>query len=167
MHRDAVLRLILVGLISSFAPANAGAAAPASPPEPPHFASLSSNKVYMREGPGYAHRVLWMYRRKGLPVEVLASFDVWRRVVDPHGTVGWLHSSMVSDRRTVEIVSSAPAAIRRRADTDSAVLALAQPGAVAKLEACNAAFCEVSVADIDGWVEKKNVWGVSARDVFN
>jgi SH3-like domain-containing protein len=171
MHRDALRRLILLGLIGSFAPANAGAAAlaspPASPPEPPHFASLSSNKVYMREGPTYAHRVLWMYRRKGLPVEVLASFDVWRRVVDPHGTIGWLHSSMVSDHRTVEVVSAAPAPIRRRVDEDSAILALAQTGAIAKLEACEEEVCEVSAGGIDGWIDKKNIWGVRAGEIFH
>jgi SH3-like domain-containing protein len=167
MHRDAVRRLILLGLIGSFAVAKAGAAAPTSPSEPPHFASLSSDKVYMREGPTYAHRVLWIYHRKGLPVEVLASFDVWRRVEDPHGTVGWVHGSMVSDHRTVEVIGATPAPIRRWADADSAVLALAQTGTVAKLEGCDANACEVSASGIDGWIDKKNIWGVREGEIFH
>jgi SH3-like domain-containing protein len=130
----------------------------------PRFASLASDKVYMREGPTYAHPILWVYRRKGWPVEVIAQYDVWRRVRDVDGTTGWIHGSMISETRTVLVRTKA--SVRRAADPRSPILALAAPGVIAKLEACLAAVCEIEVSGTEGWIEKKNIWGVKAGETF-
>lgn len=146
------------------------AAAPSErPPEgavPPHYVSLDSDKVYMREGPTYDHRILWVYHRRGLPLLETAEYDVWRRVKDSQGTVGWVHSSMISNARTVLVTSEKPAPVRSHEAANSPVLALAQPGVIAKLEACGQEACQVSTGGLEGWVDKKNIWGVSAGDVF-
>jgi SH3-like domain-containing protein len=150
---------------------SSAAAAPAMRPDegavPPRFVSLDSNKVYMREGPTYDHRVLWVYRRKGLPVLLTAQFDVWRRVQDSDGTVGWVHSTMISDARTVLVTSKTPAALRSAEQPNSNILALAQPGVIAKLETCGPTACQVSTGSVEGWIDKKNIWGVRAGDVFH
>ena len=65
-----------------------------------HYASLRSDKVYLREGPTYQHRVLFIYKRKDYPVEVIASYESWRRVRDVDGTVGWISQMMLSDARS-------------------------------------------------------------------
>lgn len=129
-------------------------------PKLPRFASLSSGKVYLRQGPTYKNRILWVYHRKGLPVEILAQFDVWRRVRMPDGTIGWVHVAMLSSSRTVVVTGKAQAPIREEASPHSRILALAQPGVIAKLDHCEAAACEIDVAGTDGWIAKKNVWGV-------
>ena len=54
----------------------------------PHFASLRVDPVNLRTGPGTRYPVEWVYQKKGLPVEVTATFDVWRRVRDADGTTG-------------------------------------------------------------------------------
>lgn len=142
----------------------AGVAAARADGPVPRFASLASDKVYMREGPTYRHPILWVYRRKGWPVEVIAQYDVWRRVRDKDGTTGWVHGSMISETRTV--VTTAKAALRRGEDPRSPILALAQPGVVAKLEACAISACEIDAAGTEGWIDKKYVWGVKAGEVF-
>ena len=134
---------------------------------PPHYVSLDSDKVYMREGPTYENRILWVYHRKGLPLLETAEFDVWRRVSDPDGTVGWVHSSMISNNRTVLVTSKQPAALRAHEEPNSPILALAQPGVIAKLKACGPQACQVSTGGAEGWVDKKNIWGVNAGDVFH
>lgn len=134
------------------------------PPAVPRFASLGSDKVYMRAGPTYRHRILWVYHRKGLPVEIVAQYDVWRRVHDSEGTTGWVHASMISETRTVLV--TAHAAIRRDSDPHAKILALAQPGVVAKLESCEASACEIATGRTDGWIDKKNIWGVKPGEVF-
>jgi SH3-like domain-containing protein len=133
----------------------------------PRFASLGSDKVYMREGPTYRHPILWVYRRKGLPVEVLAQYDVWRRVKDSDGTVGWVHSSMIAETRTIVVTARSHVPLRRTNDLRSQILALAQPGVVAKLEACATSVCEIETAGTEGWIEKKNIWGVKPGEVFH
>jgi SH3-like domain-containing protein len=37
---------------------------------------------------------------------------------------------------------------------------------VAKLKACKLAECEVETSGVEGWVSKKNIWGVAFSEVF-
>jgi SH3-like domain-containing protein len=70
---------------------------------PPYFLSIKNEKTFMREGPGENHRIKWIYHRKGLPVEVIASFEVWRRVRDADGEIGWIHVAVLSRERTAVV----------------------------------------------------------------
>ncbi len=132
----------------------------------PRYASLDRDKVFLREGPSYQYPILWVYRRKALPVKIIAQYDVWRRVQDWQGSIGWIHASMLSDARTVIVIAKKQAPLREKADPASKILALAQPGVIAKLEACSARACEISVRGSDGWIDKKNIWGVNAGESF-
>jgi SH3-like domain-containing protein len=133
----------------------------------PQFASLASGKVYLREGPSYQHKVLWIYRRKGLPVQILHKYDIWYRVKDSDGTVGWISNVMISTRRrTVVVTSNRAAPIRDGAGVNAHAIAYAQHGVVAKLEACKADACKVSVDGTEGWIRKQNIWGVGVGEVF-
>ena len=135
-------------------------------PQQTTFMSLSRDKVFLRDGPTYQHRVLWIYHRKDLPVEVVTSYDVWRRVRDHDGTVGWINNSMLSARRTVLVTAKRPVAVRAASAPDAKVITLAQPGVVAKLEACEALVCEISASGTEGWIQKKDIWGVGAGEIF-
>lgn len=133
----------------------------------PYYASLSRDKVYLREGPSYQHRVLWIYQRKGLPVEVLNQYDIWRRIRDSDGTIGWVSGVMLSvGRRTIVVTSKKPAPLRDGAGEGAHVIANAQTGVVAKLEACKVDVCKISADGTEGWIEKKNIWGVGVGEVF-
>ena len=48
----------------------------------PRFASLKTDRVNLREGPSKDHATKWVYERAGLPVEITAEFEIWRRVRD-------------------------------------------------------------------------------------
>ena len=65
----------------------------------PRFASLDSNEVNLRAGPGTDYPILWVYQRKGLPVEIIQEFDTWRRIRDRDGTVGWVQQNQLSGKR--------------------------------------------------------------------
>lgn len=126
----------------------------------PRFASLDAPKVYLREGPTYKNRILWVYHRKHLPVEIVAAFDVWRRVRMPDGALGWVHVALLSSARTVVVTGKANAPIREQATPGSRILALAAPGVIAKLGHCVVEACEISASGTDGWIDKTNIWGV-------
>ena len=132
----------------------------------PEYASFSRDKVFLREGPGYEFRVLWIYHRKDLPVVVLAKYDVWRRIEDSTGTIGWVHSAMLSGRRTVVVTGAHAAKVRDGNGPDGKVIAFAQSGVVAKLEACEARACEIMASGTEGWIDKQDIWGVGAGEVF-
>ncbi len=130
------------------------------------YVSQRADKAYLREGPTYAHRVLWVYRHRGYPFAVLAEFDVWRRVRAADGAVGWMSASMLTDQRTVLVTGKGRAKISADAGGGK-VVALADPGAVAGLLACVPTACHVRGEDIDGWIPKDRIWGVGANEVFD
>jgi SH3-like domain-containing protein len=158
MTRFAVI-LSILALLPVVAPARA------QPGKVLRYVSQRSDKAYLREGPSYAHRVLWIYRHKGYPFAVLAEFDVWRRVRAADGAVGWMSASMLSDQRTVLVTGKGRAKLFADANGGKLV-ALADPGAVAGLVACAPAACHIKGEDIDGWITKDRIWGVGANEVF-
>ncbi len=144
-----------------------GALAAAQPPgKVLRYVSLRAEKAYMREGPTYSHRVLWQYRHRGYPFAVIAEYDVWRRVRAVDGTTGWMSHAMLSDRRTVLVTGKGRVNLHENAD-GGAVVALADPGAIATLRACTRTACQVHSADVDGWIPKSRIWGVGAGEVFD
>ena len=66
----------------------------------PRYASLKTDRVNLREGPSKDHATKWVYQRAGLPVEITAEFDIWRKVRDSEGAEGWVLHSLLSGRRT-------------------------------------------------------------------
>ena len=98
----------------------------------PRFVSLHSSKVNVRTGPGVRYPVEWVLLRRGIPVEVLAEFENWRKIRDWQGTEGWVHQSMLSGTRNV-VVMNATRALRRRAGEGTGVVARLEPGVIARL----------------------------------
>jgi len=138
----------------------------AAPEKILRYVSQRSDKAYLREGPSYAHKVLWVYRHRGYPYAVLAEFDVWRRVRAADGTVGWMAASMLTDQRTVLVTGKGRAQLYAKPDGGK-VAALAEPGAVARLIACTLEACHVSGEGADGWISKSRIWGVGPDEVFD
>ncbi len=131
----------------------------------PHYVSQRADHADLREGPSYAHKVLWLYRHKGYPFKVTASFDVWRRVVDADGTVGWINAVVLSDQRTVLITGKGRVQIHE-SPSGGKVVGLADPGAIAGLKSCTPDACHIRGGPIDGWIARDHIWGVDADEVF-
>ena len=132
----------------------------------PRFASFKNGETYMREGPSKENRVKWIYHRRGLPVEVLAKFDVWRRVKDSDGEIGWVHVTMLSSDRTVLVTGHDNAPMRDAESYGSAVVAEVQPGAVGQLKSCGRMACEISFGNVEGWVDRSRLYGVYVNEIF-
>ena len=54
----------------------------------PRFVSLKPDRVNVRGGPTRDHDVTFVYTRAGLPVEITAESDNWRRIRDWEGVGG-------------------------------------------------------------------------------
>jgi len=123
------------------------------------FVSLKANKVHMRVGPGKRYPIVWVYKRRGLPLEVLEKYDNWRKVRDPQGEEGWIHHSLLSTQQTV--YTTATAGIFRSANNlKSEPLAIVQQGVIAKLEGCEGEFCKLKFTQITGWSKRKLLWPI-------
>src|ERR671931_2204472 len=69
----------------------------------PRFVSLKPDRVNVRGGPTRDHEVSFVYTRAGLPVEITAESDNWRRIRDWEGSEGWVYHSLLSGRRTAVV----------------------------------------------------------------
>jgi SH3-like domain-containing protein len=131
----------------------------------PRFVSLKSDKVNVRAGPTKDHDVTWVYTRSGLPVEVIAEFENWRRIRDWEGAEGWVYHSLLSGRRT-SLVSPATKKndtalpVYSDADPKSRVAARLQPGVLGSVKRCDGVWCRITGAGFEGWIEQNRLWGV-------
>ncbi len=129
----------------------------------PRYVSLKSDRVNVRTGPTKDHDVAWVFTRPGLPVEVTAEFENWRRIRDAEGAEGWVYHSLLSGKRTAVVtarVKDQLIAVSSRPADESDVTAQLQPGVVTNVKRCDGKWCRVIGNAFDGWVPQERLWGV-------
>ncbi|MBV8061311.1 MAG: SH3 domain-containing protein [Alphaproteobacteria bacterium] len=131
----------------------------------PRFASLRSEEVNMRAGPGTRYPIEWVYNRKGLPVEIVAEFDIWRRVRDPEGTEGWVHKTEITGKR-MAIVTGGPRELREEPQDTAAIKAHLEAGAIGQISSCQRDWCKLKFDGVKGYLRKNQLWGAYPAEVF-
>jgi SH3-like domain-containing protein len=129
----------------------------------PRFVSLKPDRVNVRAGPTRDHEVAFVYTRAGLPVEITAESDNWRRIRDWEGSEGWVYHSLLSGRRTVIVLPKNKSELVPLFENDSAdgtMVAQLQGGVVASVKRCTGAWCRIVGAGFDGWAAQDKLWGV-------
>jgi SH3-like domain-containing protein len=131
----------------------------------PRFASLRSDDVNLRSGPGTRYPIDWVYKRRELPVVIEREFDMWRLVRDPDGIKGWVNQATLAPRRT-GVVTAGPQAgsgqtMRSDPSDTAAAVAVLKPGVLVRVRSCEATsdWCQVSVQDYRGWLRRTQFWG--------
>ncbi len=155
----ALLALAFASLVCA-SPAAAERSTPSGLPVP-RYITLKFDKVYARAGPGEDHRLLWVYRVKGLPVQVVAENSEWRRICDPQGGMAWVHKRLTDGRRNVLRTQPGPAVIRRKPKPDAEIRAYLNPQALAALVRCEKGWCKVRVDRVTGWTPASGLWGTA------
>src|SRR5208337_1620291 len=129
----------------------------------PRFASLKTDRVNLREGPSKEDATKWVYQRAGLPVEITAEFDVWRRVRDSEGVEGWILHSLLSGRRTALVTpykKAENAKIYARPSESGDLAATLQSGVIVNVRTCDGSWCQVDGDGFKGYIEQVKLWGV-------
>lgn len=132
----------------------------------PHFVSLRTDKVNVRAGPGLRYPISWVFRRAGLPVEVIAEFDNWFKVRYADGDVGWVHSRLLSARRTA-VIAEKIRILWRTPDADAAPVLQAEAGVQGQLLTCQDDWCQLQIDGKKGWLLREALWGVYPGENFN
>jgi SH3-like domain-containing protein len=164
-HMDRMLSACLAlsaALVLAVAPAWAAENEPGA--RLPRFVSLRSDQVNLRVGPGENYPIRWVLTRKEMPVEIVREFEHWRMIRDWQGTEGWVHERMVWGKRGI-VVKGGVRALHRQPDPASEVVARAEPGVFARLVECRGGWCRIEAAEITGWVQRGEVWGVYPDEV--
>jgi SH3-like domain-containing protein len=128
----------------------------------PRFVSLKSDRINVRQGPTRDQRVAFIFQKAGLPVEVVAEFENWRRIRDSEGSEGWVLQTFLSGRRTALVApwsKDRVIALHSQASETSAPVAMLQPGLLANIKECSSEWCRVVGAGFDGWIAQEHLWG--------
>jgi SH3-like domain-containing protein len=133
----------------------------------PRFVALKSDETNIRTGPGTRYPIQWIYRRAGMPVEVVEEFDLWRKVRDMDGTSGWVHKTMVVGKRTVMIKGSETRVVRIDADARAKPILKLEPSVIASVLECMPDWCRIQISGRKGWIEKQYLWGAYKDEVFD
>ena len=124
----------------------------------PYWASISVDEARMRKGPSSDVPVVWEYRRRDLPVKVIARHETWRKIEDPDGTQGWMAARLLSRTRTA-IITEDIRPLREAPSAAAAVTYRAEPGVVGRITDCANGWCLFDVQGRRGWVEIDHIWG--------
>ena len=122
--------------------------------------SLKYDKTYLRTGPSRQHKVLWTYKKIGLPIKKLREKGDWFEVQMPDQETGWINDSQVSKKRRVIIISNKLVNIYRKDNLNSIVVAKAGKNVIGDLIGCKNILCKINFYKLEGYIRKKNIWGI-------
>ena len=134
----------------------------------PRMVSTRADNINARKGPGKNYPIEWVYKQKGAPLEIIGEFELWRQVRDWEGSVSWIHKTRLTGRRFVKVITPGENNIYNSADYDSRVIAKVEDGVVGEIKKCpkKNAFCLIKFETIEGWMPKKNLFGVYEDEVI-
>ena len=144
------------------------------------WGSLKYSKTYLRTGPSKNNKVMWVYKKKGLPIKLIRTKGDWSEVILPKNQKGWINSSQFSKRRTASIsdnISETEKVLKNHKplsikDKNKNPIAYVHKGVIVKLISCSSDICEVEIEikkekyffrnsySLKGYIEKNNLWGV-------
>ena len=127
-------------------------------PIEPKYASLKKDKVYLRYNASFNAPIKFIYQKKNLPILIIDKHDVWKKVRDIDGDEGWIHTSMISSKKT--FINEKDQNLIKYKDNSNIVNAIVKKGVVGKIINCDEIFCKVKIKSYRGWIEKKNLWGI-------
>ena len=132
----------------------------------PRMVSLRSNLINARSGPGARYPIEWVYMQKGAPVEIVAEFELWRKIKDWQGSESWGHKSMLSGRRSIKMSTPGESNVYDKPDFTSPVIAKAEDEVIGSVKKCpaNSQFCLINFGTVEGWVPRSNFYGVYPKE---
>jgi SH3-like domain-containing protein len=144
----------------------------------PRFATTRSSPINVRVGPGQKYDLAWIFTKPGTPIEIVAEFDIWRKIRDFDGSEGWIQENLLSGSRAGLIAPWKKAVnvpLQASASTDSGVRAYLGSGFRVDIRKCDGAWCQVDATSHDdashtatysGYVKQSDIWGVYEGEIF-
>lgn len=128
----------------------------------PRYVSLKFGTVNGRTGPSRDHSIAWQYRRRGMPLIIVAETELWRKVRDVNGDEAWVRKPALSGERFVVTVGETT--LLDKPKLGSKIVADTDSGALMKLETCNSdGWCRVKAGNgLRGWTSNRHLWGAES-----
>jgi SH3-like domain-containing protein len=124
------------------------------------YRSVEVPVAILFDSPSQKGKKLYLIRAQ-TPVEVVVRLEGWAKVRDAEGTLAWVESRALGERRTL-VVTAAKAEIRQADRAEAAVLAELDKWVVVDfVEPASAGWVKVRHRDgVSGFVRGNQVWGL-------
>ena len=123
------------------------------------FISLKKNKVNVRYGPSFDSDIKYVYKKINLPLKQIDKKENFRRIIDFKNNSGWIHISQL--KRGNSLIATKDKVLFKKPSSFAKPIALIKEGRLLILEKCQKKWCKVISSDYEGWIEKKEVWGLN------
>ena len=122
------------------------------------FLSLKNNEVNLRQGPSFEYPIIFIYKKKYLPVEVLDESETWRKIKDLKNNSGWIHISQLSKKKSAINVKN-NSILYKKPTVYSKPIARLELGRLVLIKKCNLKWCKMTSDNFSGWIKKNYLWG--------
>ena len=122
------------------------------------FLSLRNDKVNVRQGPNWNYPIKFVYNKKYLPVLLIDSSEIWRKIQDYENNVGWIHVSKLSKRKSAINIKNYSIVFKKSTIYSEPLIKL-ETGRLVLIKKCTNFWCKIKVKNFVGWVKKENLWG--------
>ena len=123
------------------------------------FISLKKNKVNVRYGPSFDSDIKYVYKKINLPLKQIDKKENFRRIIDFKNNSGWIHISQL--KRGNSVIATKDKVLFKKPSSFAKPIALIKEGRLLILEKCQKKWCKVISSDYEGWIEKKEIWGLN------
>ena len=127
-------------------------------PNTPKYASLKKDKVYLRENASLNTDIKKIYQKKYFPILIIDAHDNWRKIRDYEGLEGWIHVSMISNKKT--FINKKKQNLYKYKDNLNIINAIVNKNVIGKIINCKEKFCKVKINSYKGWINKEYLWGI-------
>ena len=123
------------------------------------FLSLKKNKVNVRYGPSFDSPIKYVYKKINLPIKQIDKKENFRRIIDMKNNSGWIHVSQLKNNNSV--ISTDLKILFKKPSSFAKPIAKLEKGRLLIIKECKKKWCSVETGKFTGWVDKKNLWGIS------
>ena len=110
------------------------------------FLSLRNDEVNVRQGPDWSYPVKFVYKKKYLPVILIDTSEIWRKVRDYNNNSGWIHISKLSKRKSA-INTKEYSIIYKKPTVYSEPIAKIEIGRLVLIKKCKKKWCKISTGN--------------------
>ena len=122
------------------------------------IASIKTSKANLRYGPGENFPIKWTYIKRHWPIILIDKFDHWKKVKTFDNSLGWMHKSQISQRKTSLVLFSDY--LRKYPKKKSKKIALLKKKVIVEIKNCKISWCKIKVVkkNFSGWYIKNYLW---------
>ena len=94
--------------------------------------------------------------------------DEWRKIVDWDNNEGWMHRSLLSNKRYGLLINNRDLAyINVFSKPDKKIIGKIGRTNIVHLTKCINNWCKIKIEDYTGWIKKNDIWGVFDHENFD